>query len=407
MLFTCFLTIFTFFASVSIAQVHTGLDNLIAGKYSQLQGKKVGLICNRTSVTSKGEFSAKLFAKQRSFKLAALFSPEHGLFGQRKAGVKSDSTEFYEGIPVYSLYGSNRKPSKKMIDGIDVIVYDIQDIGVRPYTYLSTMIYAMEMAAENGIEFIVLDRPNPLSGKRIEGNILDSTLASFVGIIPIPYLHGMTLGELALMAKGKKWFHEAEKLKLSVIKLTGWQREMYWDQTGLKWVSPSPNIPTFESAIGCAMFGAIGELGILSVGIGSDKPFLRLGSKLVKPEILEQAVTSSLPKEIILTREDYTVPFEDSSKTFLGMRIGMPKNIPNEIYGPQFIIIEKLLADSVFAKSFRGLPAATRIMFNKVTGSKKLMNAFEKNVGVASLIENWKKDVQLFKSRRKPYLLYE
>src|SRR5207253_1630447 len=162
--------------------------------------------------------------------------------------------------------------------------FDIQDIGVRPYTYLSTMIYAMEAAAENGIEFIVLDRPNPLSGQRIEGNILDTAFRSFVGVAPIPYLHGMTVGELAKMAKGEKWFHHAEKLHLSVIKMTGWKRAMYWNETGLKWIAPSPNIPTFENAIGCAMFGAIGELGILSIGIGSDLPFLRLGSKLVQPE---------------------------------------------------------------------------------------------------------------------------
>jgi uncharacterized protein YbbC (DUF1343 family) len=243
-----------------------------------------------------------------------------------------------------------------MLKGIDALVFDIQDIGVRPYTYLSTMIYAMEAAVENKIEFIVLDRPNPLSGDRIEGNILDSSLRSFVGAVPVPYLHGMTLGELAQMAKGEKWFHGAGKLKLTVVTMKKWDRTMYWNETGLNWISPSPNIPTFESAVGCAMFGAVGELGILSVGIGSDLPFLRIGSKLVQPEVLEEAVLSSLPQGVSAKREDYIVPFGDSSKTFYGMKIILSKNVKevDELYGPEFRVFKKLLTDSVFSKSYRG-----------------------------------------------------
>lgn len=399
----------SFIFSAASSQVRTGLDNLVASKYSQLQGKKTGFICNQTSLTSDGEFSAKLFAKEKSFTLVALFSPEHGVFGERKAGVKSDSAENFEGVPIYSLYGATRKPTKAMLKDITVLVFDIQDIGVRPYTYLSTMIYAMEAAAENKIEFIVLDRPNPLSGERIEGNIVDTSLLSFVGAVPVPYLHGMTLGELAKMAKGEKWFRGAVKLKLTVIEMTRWKRSMYWNETGLKWIAPSPNIPTFESAVGCAMLGAVGELGIVSVGIGSDLPFLRIGSKLVTPENVEQAVLSSLPKGISARREDYTVPFGDSSKTFYGMKISLPKSIGNidEIYGSEFRLLKKLLADSVFSQSYKTLPFASRKMFEKVTGTHQLLKAFETGGDVGSVLASSKKDALRFRSLRKKYLAYQ
>ncbi|MFI5262929.1 MAG: DUF1343 domain-containing protein [Candidatus Kapaibacterium sp.] len=404
------LVLCAFFFSNTSGQVRTGLDNLIQGSYAQF-GKdlRIGLICNETSRTYKGEFAAKLFAHNELFKLVALFAPEHGLFGTRKAGMKSDVVEKYEGIPVYSLYGATRKPTKKMLKGIDALVFDIQDIGVRPYTYLSTMIYAMEAAAENDVQFIVLDRPNPLSGERIEGNILDPSLCSFVGALPIPYLHGMTLGELAQMAKEEKWFAHAEDLDLTVIKMTGWYRSMYWNETGLKWTAPSPNIPTFESAVGCAMLGAIGELGILSVGIGSDLPFLRIGSKLVHPDVLEQAVFSSLPKEVPAQSEDYTVPFEDSSKTFYGVKIMPPKNMKDveNLYGPEFVLFQKLLADSVFLRSYQGLPFSTQRMFEKVTGTSQLLKAFETKADINSILANWKKDDARFRSMRRKYLLYQ
>jgi uncharacterized protein YbbC (DUF1343 family) len=423
-----FLRQFIFFSFIIVsssaaAQVRTGLDNLIADHYSQLKGKKIGLICNQTSLTSKGEFSAKLFARQKTFTLKALFSPEHGLSGTRKAGVKSDSAETFEGIPVYSLYGGTTKPARSMLRGIDALVFDMQDIGVRPYTYLSTMIYAMEAAAEYQIEFIVLDRPNPLSGERIEGNILDTTLRSFLGVIPVPYLHGMTLGELAQMAKDKNWFVDARSLELTVIKMTGWERSMYWNETGLKWKAPSPNIPAFENAIGCAMFGALGELGIVSVGIGSDKPFLRLGSKLVKPEFLEQAVLSSLAKGISATREDYTVPYEDSTKTFYGMKIELPKDMKSieRIYGPEFVILQTLITDSVFSNSFTELILGKQKLFEKVTGIRNFTKAFTSDIEAVidikgtkknvSLVEGfmfkWQKDTDRFRVMRKKYLLYD
>ena len=315
----------------------------------------------------------------------------------------------FDSIPVYSLYGTTRKPTKAMLKGITTLVFDIQDIGVRPYTYLSTMIYAMEAAAESKIEFIVLDRPNPLSGERVEGNILDTSLRSFVGAVPVPYVHGMTLGELALMAKGEKWFHSAAKLKLTAIQLSGWKRSMYWPETGLKWITTSPNVQSFENSVGAVMLGAVGELGILSIGVGSRDPFMRLGSKLVKPEVLEQAVLSSLPVGITAKREDYSVPFGDSTKTFYGMKLILPLNISEagELYGPQYIIMEKLLKDSVFLKSFKAWPSKEKAMFEKVTGTKSILKALEHQQSLDPIFVSWKKDILRFRTQRKKYLLYK
>ncbi len=161
-----------------------------------------------------------------------------------------------------------------MLKGINALVFDIQDVGVRPYTFLSTMIQSMEAAAENKIPFYgCFDRPNPLSGERIVGNILDTNLKSFVGIIPVPYLHGMTLGELAQMARAKGWFHQAATLQLTVITMTGWKRSMYWGDTHLAWVAPSPNVPHFENAVGLAMLGASANLGFFPSGLGATCPF--------------------------------------------------------------------------------------------------------------------------------------
>jgi uncharacterized protein YbbC (DUF1343 family) len=409
-----FLLLLLFLPSFAAAGVRTGLDALLEAKAPTLKGKRIGLIVNQTSRTSSGEYGPDLFLKLKDLSLVALFSPEHGIEGLRRAGANSDTVEKYKGVPIYSLYGSTRKPTPAMLRGIEVLIFDIQDIGVRPYTYLSTMILAMEAAAENKVEFIVLDRPNPLGGERIEGNIIDSALKSFVGQLPIPYIHGMTLGELAMMARGERWFKSADKLTLSVIQLKGWSRSMTWDETGLTWTPPSPNIPTFESAVGTAMFGAIGELGVLSIGIGSDKPFLRLGSRLVNGDTLLLFAESALPKQVEVKRQDFTVPYADSTKTYTGLEITLPKSIKSisRLYGPEFELFSDLLTNALFKHSFDALTMSTKIMFEKVTGTERVVNALAENyrgnvATITMVISNWKKDETDFRAKRKKYLLYK
>ena len=400
--------IFCLIVSSAHAQVMTGLDNLIAKHFAPLAGKHVGLITNQTGRTRDGAFGAELFAKSKALKLIALFAPEHGLFGTRTAGVTSDTLERLGGVPIYSLYGSTRKPTRAMLRGIDALVFDIQDAGVRPYTYLSTMIDAMETAAENKIPFYVLDRPNPLSGERIEGNILDTTLESFVGIIPVPYLHGMTLGELAQMAKAKAWFHDAAKLKLIVIPMTGWKRAMYWNETGLPWIATSPNVPAFANDVGLAMLGATGELGLLSIGIGSDFPFLRIGSTLMGQDEVQRFVDSAFQKSLPLMPEDFTATTSAGTKTYHGVRLELPadlKSVPS-FYEPQFRIIEMMLHDTAFRVSFDELPASTNGRYEKVTGMHGLLDMLRRCEDLGPVFANCRSDDERFREERAPFLLY-
>jgi uncharacterized protein YbbC (DUF1343 family) len=401
-------TIACLFSFSAHGQVRTGLDNLIAKNFAPLKGKHVGLITNQTGRTRDGQFGAEVFAKSKAIKLFALFAPEHGLMGTRQAGVNSNTLEHFDNVPVYSLYGSTRKPTHKMLKGLDALVFDIQDVGVRPYTFLSTMIQSMESAAENKIPFYVLDRPNPLSGERIEGNILDTNLKSFVGIIPIPYLHGMTLGELAQMARAMGWFRSAAKLKLTVIPMTGWKRSMYWNETGLAWTAPSPNVPHFENAVGLAMLGATGELGILSVGIGSDMPFLRIGSTLMTSNEILRMVDSAYLHSLPLTTDIFTATTSAGTKTFHGVKFTLPtdlKIIPS-LYEGQFLAMEQMLHDTAFRATFDAMPSSEHSMFEKVTGERTIVQALRRCEDFDTIFKRWNADAEKFRLERKPWLLY-
>lgn len=394
------------------ATVQTGLDRLIAENFTTLKGKNVGFITNQTSRTASGEFGPHVFAGQSVFKLVALYGPEHGIKGERQAGVTSDTLERFEGVPVYSLYGSTRKPTKAMLAGVNALVFDIQDVGVRPYTFLSSMIVAMEAAAENGISFYVLDRPNPLSGERVEGNILDPSLKSFVGQVPVPYLHGMTLGELAQMAKGKGWFNSASALDLHVIALQGWRRSMYWPETGLAWTAPSPNVPHFENAVGLAMFGATGELGVLSVGVGSELPFLRLGSTILPDSAIYSASRQTLP--IPSSYDRFTATTSAGTKTYRGIQLQLPSGVSlanllrswSALYTPQYAILTKLVSYPAFRSALAQLPQSTSTMYDKVTGRHGTLDDLLSGK-ILSESARWQTDAQQFKRDREPYLLYK
>jgi uncharacterized protein YbbC (DUF1343 family) len=390
------------------AQVMTGLDRLVSDHFAPLKGKHVGLITNQTGRTRDGQFGADLFAKSNAITLVALFAPEHGMMGTRQAGVNSDTQERFDGVPVYSLYGSTRKPTKKMLKGINALVFDIQDVGVRPYTFLSTMLLAMEAAAENKIPFYVLDRPNPLSGERIEGNILDTVLKSFVGMLPIPYLHGMTFGELAKMARAKGWMHGIAKLKLTIVPMTSWKRSMYWNETGLNWTAPSPNVPHFENAVGLAMLGATGELGVLSIGIGSDLPFLRIGSTLMYSNEILRMADSAYSGALPFATDDFTATTSAGTKNYHGVRISIPtdlKDIPS-FYEGQFRLMDLMLHDTAFRSAFDAVPYAEHSMFEKVTGERALVDSLRRCADFEPIFQHWSKDAEKFRSERKPYLVY-
>ena len=257
--------------------VKTGLDQ-IENFREIFEGKRIGIIANKTAINQKGQFISDVFSQVPGFDLKALFGPEHGFDGKIAAGHSiSDTTDHELDIPIFSLYGETRKPTPEMLNDIDILVFDIQDIGARFYTYIYTMSLAMEAAAENDIEFVILDRPNPLNGLKIEGNLLEPDFATFVGLYPIPVRHGMTVGELAMMIDGERWLKNGISANPTVVKMQGWRREMWFDETGLTFIPPSPNIPSLAVAIsypGMCFF----EGTNISEGRGTYNPFLRIGA---------------------------------------------------------------------------------------------------------------------------------
>lgn len=274
---TLSLAILCWSAVTCTAEVRTGLDN-VTSYGSLFSGRRIGIIANHTAYDRQGRFIVDVFKDIDEAQVVALFSPEHGLYGAEEAGETIDDRRDPKyGLPVHSLYGRTRKPTPEMLEGIDVLVFDIQDVGVRFYTYISTMSLAMEAAAECGKRFIVLDRPNPIGGARVEGPILEPSLASFVGMHAIPVRHGLTVGELARMIDGQGWLAGRVHVDLSVLPMTGWDRAMWYDRTGLVFRKPSPNMPDLDTATVypglCLLEGTN-----LSEGRGTTMPFRQFGA---------------------------------------------------------------------------------------------------------------------------------
>lgn len=261
--------------------VKTGIDNLLDMKGALLQGKRIAVVTHAAARTSKGISSARALATLPGVYVERFLTPEHGYYGTVQAGIAVENDSI-EGRPAVSLYGARRRPDIELIRDVDAVVIDLQDIGVRSYTYVSTMIEVMEACASAGTTVIVLDRPNPWGGTIVDGAILDDSLRSFIGRIPIPYVHGMTLGEIATMANGEGWLErdvagKPRRCSLTVVKVKRWTRAMTWEQTGLSWYATSPNIPTLTALRCYAVTGLSGELGLASIGVGSTQPFSVIG----------------------------------------------------------------------------------------------------------------------------------
>ena len=279
------LVVTTWLAAASSGAVRTGLDNI--GEHTNLlKGKRLGIIANHTSCNSEGKYIVDILRAMEGVRVVALFSPEHGLRGSEEAGAKiGNETDSVTGLPVYSLFGKISKPTPQMLADVDVLVFDIQDVGARFYTYLYTMSLAMEAAAENGKQFVVLDRPNPISGVQLEGPVLEPKFATFVGLYPIPVRYGLTVGELAKMINVEGWLAKGIKADLTVVPLTGWQRGLWFDETGLRFIKPSPNMPDLETATLypglCLLEGTN-----LSEGRGTPKPFRQFGAPWIDSNTL-------------------------------------------------------------------------------------------------------------------------
>ncbi len=318
-------------------QVQTGLDVLINEKLEIIKGKKVGLVTNHTGVDRSGKPNYEILMQLSDVDLKAIFAPEHGFFGNVSRGQKVDDLK-QDGLPViYSLYGKTDKPTPDMFEGLDVIIYDIQDIGARFYTYISTLGLVMEAAAEADIPVIVLDRPNPLNGITIEGPVLDINYKSFVGMYPIPIRYLLTIGELAKMIIGEKWIEHVPKL--TVIEMAGWERTMYYDDTGLSWISPSPNIPDLETAIlypGMCLF----EGTNVSEGRGTNYPFQYIGAPWIDSSKIIKAIEGKHIPGVVFEPISF-IPISIPGKSL------KPKFENEKCYGIKIILIEKKIYKSV------------------------------------------------------------
>jgi len=376
------------------AQVQLGIDVLQNQGFGLLKGKRVGLVTNQTGVSSSGVRTRVILQHAPGVKLVALFTPEHGLDGTELAGkYVASRKDRVTGLTAYSLYGPNRKPTPAMLRGIDVLVYDMQDIGCRSYTYVSTMVKCMEAAGENGIEFVVLDRPNPLGGLRVEGPPMESKWISFVGQLPVPYVHGMTVGELARMANAKGWVKPG--CKLQVVPMQGWQRGMAWTDTGLRWVPTSPNIPRATSPLYYVATGLIGELAGIETGCGGPLPFEIVMARGLNADSFVRYLRAQ------------TLPGVTFMPSVNGVHQGAQLKIDPHAQADLTALGIYILADiNHGANAFRNSSREHLNMFYKCYGSESIRGQIEKGVPPGRIIAAWAPSVAHFGAERKGYLLY-
>lgn len=373
-----------------------GIDFLASRQFDLLRGKRVGLICNQTSMTGRGEMTRVAMQRALGGQLRALYAPEHGIDGTIGAGIHvSHRKDHVTGLTVYSLYGPTRKPTPAMLAPIDVLVFDLQDIGCRSYTYISTMAVAMEAAAENGKEFVVLDRPNPLGGWRVEGPPLDPKWKSFVGQVPVPYVHGLTTGELAMMIAGEKWISSVPRLR--VVTMQGWNRNMIWRDTGLRWHRTSPNIPHAESPAYYVATGMLGGASAVDIGIGTGNPFGYAGARGVNPDAFVAACRRwNMPG----------VSFHPYARNgFGGARLEIDPRARADLTALDVFLIAELQRQSG-GKVLANMSKDKLSLFHKVYGSDRLYHELKRGVPPAAIVASWKRSVDAFRSQRQRYLLY-
>lgn len=406
--------IFILFTVLTIAtcgkssQVITGIDVLKESNFKILEGKKIGLITNPTGVDLKLKSTIDILYEAKNINLVALFGPEHGVRGDYAAG---DLVETYidqsTNLPVYSLYGNTRKPTADMLKGIDVLVYDIQDIGCRSYTYISTMGLAMESAAENNIEFVVLDRPNPLGGSKVEGNLVEDGYYSFVSQFKIPYVYGLTCGELAKMLNEERMLNSGIKCKLTVVPMKNWKREMLFKETGLEWVLTSPHVPHEYSPQYYVSTGIMGELGIVSEGVGYTLPFQVFAAEWINANVLANKM-NSLNLDGVIFRPITIKPYYggDVNKELHGVQIHILNSNQVNLMSLQFLFMQ---INNELYPNFNPFKMADRSalnMFDKVMGTSKIRELFVKRMKYDDIKDYLEKDIEKFKDISKKYYIY-
>ena len=394
--------------------VKPGVEVLRESGFKGLVGKRVGLVTNPSGVDSHLKSTVDILFEAPGVELVALFGPEHGVRGDVYAGDKvDDMKDAATGLPVYSIYGATRKPTPQMLRGIDVMVYDIQDVGARSYTFISTLGLVMEACAEAGIEVMVLDRPNPLGGHKIEGCYVEQPFNSFVSQYRIPYVYGLTVGELAEMInseglnRGQKGDQAPAVCKLTVVPMEGWTRDMLYQDTGLPWVLPSPNIPFKESPQYYVASGICGELyGFLNIGVGYTLPFQVFGSTWIDAVRLKEKLDSYALAGVSF-RTIWYKPISGSLKGQLvqGVQFFFTDYASARITEVQFHVMQAIVELYPDRKPFE---VCDRIgLFDKVCGTDNVRLQFSKDYRFDSIRTLWRKDEAAFRTLSSKYWLYD
>lgn len=394
------------FGSASAQKVKTGIEVLKKQNFKMLEGLRVGLVTNPTGVDNDLRSDVDILHAAKNVKLVALFGPEHGVRGNVHAGdaVANDSDPA-TGLPVYSLYGKYRMPSDEMLKNIDVLVYDIQDIGCRSFTYISTLANIMKAAARNHIKVVVLDRPNPLGGKKVEGCITEDDCISFVSQFKVPYVYGLTPGELARLLNDEGLL--GEKCDLEVVKMKGWKRSMTYGDTGLKWVLSSPHIPEASSSPFYTVSGIVGELDSINIGVGYTIPFQTFAAPWIKAtELADRMNALRLPGYTF--RPIYYSPFYSKYKgcQLQGVQVHFTNYRKARLCDVQFYILQELY--KLYPNHDILKQAGQRAgMFDKVCGSKKIRELFLRRHRWKDVKAYWDKDADKFKKLSRQYYLYK
>jgi uncharacterized protein YbbC (DUF1343 family) len=386
-----------------------GIDVLEQSGYKAIAGKRVGLLTHPAGLNRRGESSIDVLRRAPNAQLVALFGPEHGIYGNEKANVPvDDKIDPRTGLPVYSLYGKYRKPTSKMLTGLDALVVDLQDVGVRSYTYVSCMRYAMEACFENGVEVIVLDRPNPLGGLKVDGPPLDRQWRSYVGAFHVPYVHGLTIAELARIAKHTPgWMETSNEVrqrgKLSVVPMRGWKRNMLWTDTGLRWTPTSPYIPDLSAVLGYAMTGLGAQEGGFSHGIGTPYPFRLLRYKGKTPQQIKTALEAKripgLRYRIVQTKTAAGAPISGVYVSVVDWGNARPTEL-------SFHMMQLSVAWSL-TNPFKASKNPT--LFNKHVGSTAWWNEITSRgaqARVGQFVNMWSQQAKSFQSQAQRFWIY-
>ena len=396
---------------VASAQVRTGIEVLESRGFAGLEGKRVGLLTNPSGVDRNLRSTIDILNDAPEVNLVRLFGPEHGVRGDAHAGDHtSDTIDAATGLKAYSLYGQYRQPTPEMLEGLDVVVYDIQDVGVRSYTFISSLGLMMRSCAEQGIEVMVLDRPNPLGGLKVEGCLVEDGFHSFVGQYKIPYVYGLTVGEVATLINeeglncGQKGNLPPLKCRLTVIPMEGWTRDMRFEDTGLPWVAPSPQIPFPQNAIGYPCAGLCGEFSYLNIGVGYTLPFCTFAAEWVDADRLKARLDSyGIPG--VAFRVTHYKPFFGSSagKVVHGVQYHFTDYDAAPLSLIQFYVMQ---AAYELWPTHHPFASGNTAMFDKVCGTDYVRKAFGTRCKVKDIIDCWTEDIDAFRRMSSKYLLY-